>query len=614
MKKYNLKLNILIILSLCLTGLIVFGIFYFLRLGQKKSSENIHSSNPIELEFFETAFKFNKKELDLSNKNVAAGIIPHHLIAADLAAEFFYHLGDKDYETIILLGPNHFNSGNSDIITSNYNWQTPYGILECDHNILKNLSDLNGIRVEEEVIKNEHSINSEVSFVKKIFPDAQFLPIILKQNVGQQQAEILANKLFELSKLKKVLVLASVDFSHYKDSLTAQKNDQVSIEAVRNFAFDKIYSLDIDSPASIYTLLKFSQLSGAKFELLNNSNSAILANKPDLESTTSYVTGYFTKQDNVGISYLPENINVKNSIRMLFFGDLMLDRYVAEKIKQNGIEYIFEKLDEKDFFENYNLISANLEGAVTDAGKHYPPLKEFDFAFSPEVMAGIKDYNFNFFNLANNHFGDQGTQGVNETRENLDKLDFNYIGCENGIADNCSSKVIALKDKKIGMVGLSVFWNKFDSEKAIQTISELKRKTDLVIVNIHWGDEYKTQFNGSQQKLAYTFIDYGADIIIGHHPHVVQGIEVYKNKPIFYSLGNFVFDQYFSEETQKGLAVEFIFKNDELNFKLHPLSSQKSQVNLMASVEKEEFLQKIVERSALDEGFKNQIKKGFLDF
>ena len=86
-------------------------------------------------------------------------------------------------------------------------------------------------------------------------------------------------------------------------------------------------------------------------------------------------------------------------------------------------------------------------------------------------------------------------------------------------------------------------------------------------------------------------------MIIGHHPHVVQGIETYKNKLIFYSLGNFVFDQYIIDEAQKGLAVEIVFENDKLNFKLHPFKSQKSQVVLMTDSEKDDFLQKITERS-----------------
>ncbi len=298
MKKNNWKLNISIILSLCFTGLIVFGVFYFIdfyKYPAQESPQNYHLSNPTGLNFYETASRFNKKEIDLSEKEVVAGVIPHHLLAADLIAEFFYNLKIKNYEAVILIGPNHYNEGNSDIITSSYDWQTPYGGLECDQDILEKIKRWDKVKVEEEVIKKEHSITSEVSFIKKIFPDVKFLPIILKANVSEESAEILANKLFEIIKNEKVLVLASVDFSHYKDSITAQKNDQVSLKAIKNFEFNEIYNLDIDSPATIYTLLKYSQLNEAKFELLNNSNSAILADKPDLESTTSYVTGCFTK-------------------------------------------------------------------------------------------------------------------------------------------------------------------------------------------------------------------------------------------------------------------------------------------------------------------------------
>ncbi|MDD5032467.1 MAG: AmmeMemoRadiSam system protein B, partial [Patescibacteria group bacterium] len=171
---------------------------------------------------------------------------------------------------------------------------TPYGHLEADREALNEISG-DELRVEGEAIKNEHAITSEVAFIKKTFPQAKFLPIILKPGVSPEQARELAKKLFELGKNEKILVLASVDFSHYKDSQTARENDQESIAAIRTSALDKIYGLDIDSPAAIYTLLKYSQLNQVGFELLNNSNSALLADKPDLESTTSYVTGYFVK-------------------------------------------------------------------------------------------------------------------------------------------------------------------------------------------------------------------------------------------------------------------------------------------------------------------------------
>ena len=334
----------------------------------------------------------------------------------------------------------------------------------------------------------------------------------------------------------------------------------------------------------------------------------VLVNKLGLESITSYIAGCFTKHDNIDASNSPEII--ENQIRMLFFGDMMLDRRVATVIEANGLDYVFGQLDEVGFYDNYDLISANLESAITNKGKHYLPLKKYDFAISPEIVAGTKNYNFNFFNLANNHFGDQGIQGINETRVNLDKLDFNYIGCENGMVSDCSSKIIEIKNSKIGMVGLSVIGNKFDLKKAKEIIIDLKSKTNLVIVNIHWGNEYKIQFNNTQQKMAYDFIDIGADVIIGHHPHVAQGVEIHKNKLVFYSLGNFVFDQYFSKETQKGLAVEFIFRENESNFKLHPFKSKKSQVNLMRGTERDNFLQELVRRSVLDERFIIQMEKG----
>ncbi|MCD4761464.1 CapA family protein [bacterium] len=225
-------------------------------------------------------------------------------------------------------------------------------------------------------------------------------------------------------------------------------------------------------------------------------------------------------------------------------------------------------------------MSANLEGAVTNSGEHYAPDKLYDFAFHPDLISGLKKYNFNFFNLANNHFDDQGKAGMEETRENLDRLGFNYSGDRNGIVSDHSKKIVELKNKKIGLIGFSALGNALDLEKAVRIVSELASTTDLVIVNIHWGEEYQLRSNKKQQELAHRLINADADVIIGHHPHVVQEIEVYKNKLIFYSLGNFIFDQYFSKETQEGLAIEIIFNKGEVDHKTHLLKSNLSQLEL----------------------------------
>lgn len=298
--------------------------------------------------------------------------------------------------------------------------------------------------------------------------------------------------------------------------------------------------------------------------------------------------------------------------KMLFVGDMMLDRHVGEKIKAKGFDYLFEGLKKDNFdLNSYDLINANLEGAMTDNGNYYPPNLDFDFAFSPAIAEDLKSYNFNIFNLANNHLRDQGERGITETGKNLDKLDIKYYGCADALVGDCSFKIYKVNNLDIGFVGLSMVYKKFDLEKAKKMINDLKNKTDLIIVNIHWGVEYSHTFNKIQSGIAYELVDAGVDIIIGHHPHVVQGMEIYQGKPIFYSLGNFIFDQYFSAATQEELVVEIEFKPDgQAVARLMPLLSKQSQPNLMVGEEKNKFLENIASWSKGDKELLEQIKTG----
>jgi len=302
------------------------------------------------------------------------------------------------------------------------------------------------------------------------------------------------------------------------------------------------------------------------------------------------------------------------SLSLLFFGDLMLDRDIALKTKQEGLAFLFVKIQDSDLFQKRDLIACNLEGAVTNGAQHYPPDNNYDFAFSPEIVGQLKNYGFNFFNLANNHIADQGQRGLNETKQNLDLLGFDYSGCPDGQIAECSGKIIQIKNWQIGLVGFSMVYTKLDQEKLQKTIEEMADKTDLVIVNIHWGQEYQDRFNQQQQSIAHKLVDFGADIVVGHHPHVVQGIEIYKDKPIFYSLGNFIFDQYFSQDTQQGLAVLVGINADQRRFSLIPLTSRRGQVELTADKDRADFFSKLSARSELDFEQNQQIKSGQIIF
>ncbi|MCU0679375.1 MAG: CapA family protein [Planctomycetes bacterium] len=336
-------------------------------------------------------------------------------------------------------------------------------------------------------------------------------------------------------------------------------------------------------------------------------------NYAGLTSVTGLTVDYRSNKDS---GYYPNNLpaNREQPVRLLFFGDLMLDRHVGEKIAARGLDHLFSELATTSgvALAEYDLVSANLEGVVTDAGAHYPPVMGYDFAFAPELIGGLKKYNFNFFNLSNNHLADQGEHGIIETRTNLSALGFGYAGCQDGVIGDCSLNKLEVRSKKIGLAGFSLIYSAPATEKMAEIVTELASTTDLVIVNVHWGVEYEHQFSRSQQALAHALIDAGADIIIGHHPHVVQGMEIYQGKPIFYSLGNFIFDQYFSPDTQEGLAVGLALSGGNPDISLLPLKSKSSQVALMAGEEKEEFLEKLAGWSELDEEHEKQILNGNL--
>lgn len=303
-------------------------------------------------------------------------------------------------------------------------------------------------------------------------------------------------------------------------------------------------------------------------------------------------------------------------LKLLFFGDLMLDRHIKEKMGTHGISYLFEKLTDKEIFSHSDLASANLEGAITKNGAHYPPKVTYDFAFDPKTVAGLKEWNFNFFNLANNHLTDQGQKGIKETRDNLIKLGIGFAGSADGVTDKNSSQSLDLSKGKVGLAGFSMVYQKFNLAEAVKIVKKLREGNEAVVVNIHWGQEYQHQFSKEQQETGHKLIEAGADLIVGHHPHVVQGMEIYQNRPIFYSLGNFVFDQYFSAATQEGLAVQFI-KNlstsaPKTEFHLLPFKASGSQIEWLDEKEKNIFWQKFINWSKLGEREKEMVKNGIL--
>lgn len=594
MSKVRKIIVLLLILFAVQIGLIFFlykdnGNVYFADFS-KNISTSKHYSYFMNQDFFDEAYQNVEKQVKKPDYRVYGGILPHHLIVKDKIAAFFDGIKDNNYKTIILIAPNHFNAGKSNIITSNGVWITPYGDIETNSQLIEKLD----LEIEENSFDSEHSISGLVSFIKKTFPNSKILPILLKVNTKKEDLEELAERITKNTNKNDILVLSSVDFSHYQTTNTANFHDNRSNSIIKSFDFDRIYSMEIDSAPSVYLLLKYLELNKLqKSELIFSTDSGTLMNKK-YEPTTSHNFFYFTRGDK----------SEENIMNFLFFGDVMLDRNVKKRINNSDLDYILKDFagEEKRFFVGSDMISLNLEGAVTDNGEHYEPRVAYDFAFDPQLVNKLHDYNFNFLNISNNHVTDQGKKGLEETYKNLESLGFNYSGCADKESDNCS-KIIDIYDRKIGTAGFSMVYGIFDLNNAIEIIKNLKQNSDIVIINVHWGTEY-IHINGDlQRQIAHSFIDHGADLIIGHHPHVVQGMEIYKDKAIFYSLGNFIFDQYFSYDTQEGLSVGIsIDMKNTNNYKIYlfPFVSNDNKLKFMSETQTQNFFIKFKKWSNLD--------------
>ena len=220
------------------------------------------------------------------------GISSHHFFVTNKIASFMAGLKSIDPATIVILGPNHFGAGSQDILISGYDYETPWGTLENDKNIGSRLINSGSAFNEEEPFEREHSISTLVGFIKYYLPQTKIVPIIFKLNTPQVKADKLADELIK-NLDDDSFVLASVDFSHHVNRQTAIDQDKESIKAIENFDLEKIYSLKLDSPASIYVLLKYLEAKDAKQIEYKNTNAADLLGNPDYKDVTSYVFAYF---------------------------------------------------------------------------------------------------------------------------------------------------------------------------------------------------------------------------------------------------------------------------------------------------------------------------------
>lgn len=245
---------------------------------------------------------------------------------------------------------------------------------------------------------------------------------------------------------------------------------------------------------------------------------------------------------------------------IVFTGDVMLGRTINAAASKAS-DYTSPFSATRDLLASADITSVNLE---TPLPKSCPIKPEgMVFCGSQNWIAGLVGSGVDIINLANNHSFNYGSAGLTGTVDALTAAGLHPVGLGQPATITVGSTTFAfLGFNAVG--GSRPPIADADSSDITAQVSAAEKLADVVIVQFHWGREYTASPTADQRRLAHLAIDSGADLVLGHHPHWVQPVEIYSGIPIIYSLGNFIFDQYWSEPTRQGLVVRAAFQNRRL--------------------------------------------------
>lgn len=524
---------------------------------------------------------------------VSTIIVPHHDLVKDKRAEFFKSIKDKsDPKTIILTSTNHFQTGSCNIETTDQDWDLSDNKISANKTLVTKLVEEKIACNENSAFEREHGIKNILADLKTTFPKANIVPIIIKSNTKTTDIDNLISALQKEN--ENLLFVASVDFSHYQPANLAQLHDDFTISALNNLDTNNILLAETDSPEVLNVALSWAKLEKTeKFSLFTNTNSGFLSNNFDIESTT-HVMGLYEKGN---------KSTSEQSFSFTFGGDMMFDRGIEYFFQGEKFMDVMKNLGERTFWGT-DLKIVNLEGPISSVPREPDYNHSLVFNFPPKTIDVLRWMHLNAVSLANNHTLNNGQNGLSYTVDLLKKNDIAPIG-QDARVDADSIKEFSGNGIKASVITIDTLNTDLD----LDLIKTEKKKGNKVIIYPHWGNEYEQTHSQAQENLAESWIDAGADLIIGSHPHVVQDIKIYKNVPIVYSLGNLLFDQYFSPETQQGLIVAGKFTTDKLELVILPTIQKDTKPQLQTGSAKQKVLDTILKNIDQNEKIKIEYDK-----
>lgn len=544
--------------------------------GEESKSEETQGDERLDKRAYLTTIYKNQKVYEDAFTQVAnqtpkkqgvlALVTSHHLLAAPLIAGSYSSIADE-FERIILVSPDHFHShfseGNT-AFTTTLRWDGIVGSISPDTEFIERISrEANNLQTNDVPFLSEHGIYTEIPFLAHYFPNAGLAPLILKNDHNYSHFRDFGALLRRESDTPTLLVISS-DFSHNASKQQAKERDEKSISVLKNLQNDDFEKLNNDCRACVALLAGFLGSTEYSFQLIENKDSTDFGGED--RDVTSYISGIFVSQKKFS------DLSGRK-VEILFGGDMQFDRYIRSVARKRGGTFIFDGL--RSEFQKADLVVANLEGPITNhlsvseasaEGSH----DNYVFTFPPETATLLREENVSLVNIGNNHILNFQEDGVRQTKDFLETAGVGHFGSP--LNGDTRYVIRDIRAVKIAFVNYNQFVPN-GREKALADIAAAKGESDFLIVYAHWGKEY-VEATPETKTLAHAFVDAGADLIIGSHPHVVQEREEYKGKMIYYSLGNLIFDQYFRPETQAGLMVraEFDLADKKITTKAVPIS------------------------------------------
>lgn len=293
---------------------------------------------------------------------------------------------------------------------------------------------------------------------------------------------------------------------------------------------------------------------------------------------------------------------------LVFVGDVMLARNVEFLMVREGADYPYRGLRLETLAQNPAIVG-NFEASMATPHRETQAY-EMKFSVRADMLSALRDAGFSHVSFANNHSLDYGIEGYKSATTQLIQNGITTFG-HGSVIDQRSITYIDTPQGEVALIGINASAHiptKQDIKSVLESASE---ESDLQIIYIHWGIEYESVHSKAQKLLAHELIEAGADLIVGHHPHVVQDVDIIDGVVVFYSLGNYIFDQYFSEDVKEGLVLSLDMV-DEAGVYLVPVASKNplSQPTMMTPENHAVFLKNLAKRS--HKSLQSHIEKGYI--